>query len=1025
MLEVKNLHKEYKTKKGVVTKALNDVSLTFPEKGMVFILGKSGSGKSTLLNVCGGLDRYDSGEIIIKGRSSKDFSAQDFDSYRNTYVGFVFQEYNILDGFSVEENIALALELQNKKRDKATIDKILQDVDMAEFASRRPNTLSGGQKQRVAIARALVKEPEIIMADEPTGALDSKTGKQVFETLKKLSRDKLVLVVSHDREFAEQYGDRIIELKDGQVLSDMTREEVDPEARNVSFYGTDTICVRSGADVTDDDLNSIKKFLTKNGGTAVITTSREQINHVKENVPELDIGEFKDIGKQPESKEYPAQKLIRSRFPLRHAVRMGAGSLKTKPVRLVFTLLLSVVAFILFGLASTVMFFDKQSVTEETLMSSDFPYITFQKEYYYTQQYYENDELVSEWESTQKTNFDNSEYDKFVEKYPGSIAAVEASFSFENVGLGNFAEQFYSRSVDGLIIANDSLQMLAGRMPQAKGETAISDYIFDSLKLSATSFKYTQQAGEELADTKIKVSDYNSVIYSERNPVTLRVGNGTELKITGVFKGDNVPSAYTALKQAADENKAYSEGEIRWQWQEARSGGMYAFIAVTEDFIEEYRNSGSSQSDIQYFEYSQSSYEILGESGVESIDSDQRVAKYDPDGNKPVRRIYDAQGNAVNGKLAANTVGVYVGEYANIFAYKYRKYAEDPSHFENDPDVLEQVEARRQDLISRGYDQDSIDEEIAEYKLQLCRDKGYDISNKINEMKDLLRDDETGNPSKDKIPQYVAALDALKTEAAARGVVLDGKFIIKSQADNVEREVSLAGFYLTESFDSWESGIYPSDDLYEYLFIGNSYYDVIVTKYKIDSNAYISSIFVPYGDAKTSALTHELVELSDKRAEDDSVVMITNNIVRQLEMVSSMMKDLGTVFLWLGVALAAFSFLLMFNFISASISAKKKEIGILRAIGARSLDVFKIFMSESLIIALICIAVAIGGTFALCMVINDILIEGTMIAVTIFVFGWMSVLCIVGIALVTALISTLIPVIIYSRKPPIASIRAL
>ena len=176
MLEVKHLFKEYKTKKGVTTKALDDVSLVFPEKGMVFILGKSGSGKSTLLNVCGGLDRADSGEIIIKGKSSKDFSGQDFDSYRNTYVGFVFQEYNILDEFSVEENIALALELQNKKRDRAVIDKILDDVDLAQFASRKPNTLSGGQKQRVAIARALVKEPEIIMADEPTGALDSKTG---------------------------------------------------------------------------------------------------------------------------------------------------------------------------------------------------------------------------------------------------------------------------------------------------------------------------------------------------------------------------------------------------------------------------------------------------------------------------------------------------------------------------------------------------------------------------------------------------------------------------------------------------------------------------------------------------------------------------------------------------------------------------------------------------------------------------------------------------------------------------------
>jgi ABC-type lipoprotein export system ATPase subunit len=227
VLEVKNLTKIYKAKQknGVDTYALNDVSLRFPERGMVFLLGKSGSGKSTLLNVCGGLDAPTAGEIIVKGRSSKSFSQSDFDSYRNTFVGFIFQEYNILNEFTVEDNIALALELQGKPKDKKAIAELLKQVDLTGFAKRKPNTLSGGQKQRIAIARALVKSPEIIMADEPTGALDSATGKQVFDTLKKLSEDKLVIVVSHDREFAELYADRIIELKDGKILSDVTKTQ--------------------------------------------------------------------------------------------------------------------------------------------------------------------------------------------------------------------------------------------------------------------------------------------------------------------------------------------------------------------------------------------------------------------------------------------------------------------------------------------------------------------------------------------------------------------------------------------------------------------------------------------------------------------------------------------------------------------------------------------------------------------------------------------------------------------------------
>ena len=205
MLEVKNLVKHYSTKGGVTVKALDNVSVTFPETGMVFLLGRSGSGKSTLLNVSGGLDKPDSGEIIVKGRSSKDFSQADFDSYRNTYVGFVFQEYNILNDFTVEQNIALALQLQSKPNDKKAVNDILNQVDLKGLGKRKPNTLSGGQKQRVAIARALIKNPEIIFADEPTGALDSNTGRQVLDTLKKLSETKLVVVVSHDREFAEFY----------------------------------------------------------------------------------------------------------------------------------------------------------------------------------------------------------------------------------------------------------------------------------------------------------------------------------------------------------------------------------------------------------------------------------------------------------------------------------------------------------------------------------------------------------------------------------------------------------------------------------------------------------------------------------------------------------------------------------------------------------------------------------------------------------------------------------------------------
>ena len=273
MLEIRNVSKVYRSKTGEEVRALDNVSISFPESGMVFILGKSGSGKSTLLNVMGGLDSYDSGEFVIKGKSSNDFVGSDFDAYRNTFIGFIFQEYNVLDDFTVGANIGLALELQGKKATDEAINSILAQVDLLNYAKRKPNELSGGQKQRVAIARALVKDPQIIMADEPTGALDSNTGKQIFDTLKELSKEKLVLIVSHDRDFAERYADRIIEMADGHVIEDVTKHEHQAErvSAGVHRINDNILRIESGYRLTTADLEMINAYLAKNQGDVLLS----------------------------------------------------------------------------------------------------------------------------------------------------------------------------------------------------------------------------------------------------------------------------------------------------------------------------------------------------------------------------------------------------------------------------------------------------------------------------------------------------------------------------------------------------------------------------------------------------------------------------------------------------------------------------------------------------------------------------------------------------------------------------------
>ncbi|MCD8294843.1 MAG: ABC transporter ATP-binding protein [Clostridia bacterium] len=229
MIELRHITKVYETKSGSVT-ALSDVCLEFGECGLVFILGKSGSGKTTLLNMIGGLDMPTGGELVIDGRSSNSFKGRDYDLYRNEYVGFVFQEYNLIDDYSVGTNIGLAMELQGRKADKTVINNLMRRLELTDSEGgtlypRHISELSGGQKQRVAIARALVKNPKVILADEPTGALDSETGRQLYELLKELSKDRLIIVVSHDRESAVKYGDRIVEIADGKVARDSQSEE--------------------------------------------------------------------------------------------------------------------------------------------------------------------------------------------------------------------------------------------------------------------------------------------------------------------------------------------------------------------------------------------------------------------------------------------------------------------------------------------------------------------------------------------------------------------------------------------------------------------------------------------------------------------------------------------------------------------------------------------------------------------------------------------------------------------------------
>ena len=230
MLQLKNIKKRYEAGEFSVD-ALKGITLSFRTSEFVSILGPSGCGKTTMLNIIGGLDKYTSGDLIINGKSTEKFTDRDWDAYRNHSVGFVFQSYNLIPHQTALQNVELALALSGVKRAERVrrAKEALDSVGLKNMYNKRPNEMSGGQMQRVAIARAIVNDPDIVLADEPTGALDTETSLQVMEILKEISRDRLVVMVTHNPDLAERYSTRVVNMLDGLLVSDskpLTQEEI-------------------------------------------------------------------------------------------------------------------------------------------------------------------------------------------------------------------------------------------------------------------------------------------------------------------------------------------------------------------------------------------------------------------------------------------------------------------------------------------------------------------------------------------------------------------------------------------------------------------------------------------------------------------------------------------------------------------------------------------------------------------------------------------------------------------------------
>lgn len=739
-----------------------------------------------------------------------------------------------------------------------------------------------------------------------------------------------------------------------------------------------SITVRDSSALTDDDLRSIKQLLMQSGGKISIADET--------NVTEKS-GVFKPTEESVNYRTYTAreQEMIRSHLPARHAFRMGATSLKLKPVRLVFTIFLTIIAFVVFGLFSTIMFYNDQTITRETLINSDIQFLNYQKAARsdYTVYTLEGGERVpyTGGQSISPVGMTQEEYEQFTAIYPGSIAAFPIFNHISGLVLEDV--RFYSNEFQGFAYAGDegAVELITGRMPQGADEAIISDYTFDSM-VSGT---LTDRDGDEVALSG----------YEDYTKIPMQHVYDRAITIVGVYKADNIPERYLPLKEASDNHTYTEDSGYNWLNYELRNG-FYSYLIVDDgsadvwlDYMRSYQNRPVESDPDNYFLESDS-YLYLRCNDESTSAPLQYMNTYDDTYGLALLPLYDLTASGEVMGLNEGEVAVSVDVYADLLnSYLHGAVSQLYQEMYANGQFDEAAE------MEYGYDDD-----IAG---KLSAISGYGVADRAT------------------VRQYLADAYGFMEEWGFEPFSVT----LQNATLGLEEPVTIAAlFFGGDSYGGYGS-VYLSPELFDAFFFSNDVHYIYeyTTAYTPLDGAYIDRVFIGR-DVYEPAL-RELVASSFEVDKDDSTVLLSNDLVSEITNVHSIIHGLRylSLGLWLGFTL--FAVLLMFNFISASITAKKKEIGVLRAIGARSLDVFKIFLSESLIVAAICLVLSVVGCAALCPVLSAMIIEGSAISVTILVFTPMTFVFMLVVAALTAVVSTAVPVAIYSQKPPVDSIRAL
>ena len=986
MLELIDVRKVYTTKAGD-TVALNGVSIKFADKGLVFISGKSGCGKTTLLNAIGGLDKIDGGEIIVDGKKFSEFTASDYDSYRNTMVGFVFQEYNLLNEYTIEKNINIADELQGRNTDINELKGLLRKFEIADYEKRKPNQLSGGQKQRVAIARALIKNPKIILADEPTGALDSTTGIQVMDLLKELSKEKLVIVVSHENSFAEKYADRIIRIIDGQVVEDVSLSDV--AVKDNIYDGEQEIIVRSGAKLNDDEA---KKLVS-----AVEEKKKIRLTE------KITVRQKKKTGEIKESETKEPAVFIKSRMKFKSVASLGMKSLVVKPFRLIITILLSVIAFAVFGVFDSVASYNGERALSKLLSSGEYNSVAVYTKY--NDSNYNNASLKMSQNYLEQLNrqtgysfrgvYELNDEESFRisnisgekrENFNTSRTPKEITFSFYK------AKEYYNHQINGFvefdwgdfnrdgiikgynykIIPNTSGSEFEPSFPELveDGSTqsiGISKYYAENLR-----FWVSQN------DNKFGGATISSIEDFYGKTITI---NNTEYIISAIIDCGEIPEKYEKLKNVSTKDSNLHHA-LSQDFTTYLNSSCNLTIFVPKGFVQQLRQKNNRV--ISYVgNYNAVSYKasVRGNEKDLSLPVFYNVNEFT---NLNTILFDDNSVDGVTPTLAENQALV---SFRNILENLYRV------------DVTSSNQATK--LRVNEYI-DTINREMAK-ELPSGEERESALQTRRNAIDKAVK----------------GIIQVLKTNAPGfehiKKLTVSAKEFGSNDRDDatISKSFDVVGVY----FDVSNDKNITQTAVVEPLVLSTEG----LKSLNINTDqGYYSRAISTIGTSKIGAN-----RLSGMMSKDSGVKLVwfENGVLEILEDNAEFIGQFLDLFLYIAIVMVTFSIFMLFNYISTSIVSKRQSIGVLRALGTGGKSIFLMFLLEGLVISLIGGLLASLTSYIACIFVNDYILEVMNLTINFVLFGGRQVAIIVASSMVTGFLASLTPIIRIVKEKPVALIR--